>query len=440
MEKMSKRLAVIVVVALMAAPSFGQLAGYWSFNEGSGTTAADSSGKGNPGVLQAYGAGDLPVWIADHNGTGSALRFNYTATSSANSNRVFVDINTSDAVATPGRAFTISMWVRSDMVQDWILRVPTNDYRYLIYTNAYDIELAIEPNAIVGTNTDAWDWFSSDLASAWYGIPFPDGYEEWEQNYVGIWYHLAVTCDGNFLRKYINGSQILIIPAPGVALPTATTDLYLAALDNFSGYFSGDLDDVAIWTGSYLPDSEITKLADDTATPLTVADHAPEPPLPPRNYTVEGDLAWDVNSDKVLYSPSFQWDVSLSSNAPKTIWFANAWWWSGSTCTPGGRVAVWDWNKWFPATLNDVNIYETTHAPFDATTHGMAWIDPSWSGMADSNIAKFAAYVNPTVAICQKSNWFQPYDPSPTRTYNWEDKPYWKTYARVAGVDRKSVV
>ena len=50
---MMKRLVVIVVVALMAAPSFGQLAGYWNFDEGSGTTVADSSGKGNPGVLQA---------------------------------------------------------------------------------------------------------------------------------------------------------------------------------------------------------------------------------------------------------------------------------------------------------------------------------------------------------------------------------------------------
>ena len=226
--------------------------------------------------------------------------------------------------------------------------------------------------------------------------------------------------------------------APTGTLTTATSKLYIAAMGlpnepNGSGYFSGDLDDVAVWAGTYLPDTEITKLVNGTATPLTVADHNQEPPLPPKNYTLEGDISWNIGSAKTLYSPSFQWDISLSSNTAKTIWMANAWWWSGSTCTPGGRTAVWDWNKWFPATLNDVNIYETTHTPFNAATHGMAWIDPCWSGIADPNIAKFAAYVNPTVAVCQKSNWFQPYDPSPTRAIGWEDKPYWKTYARVAG-------
>jgi hypothetical protein len=433
---MKKRLLVIVVVALMAAPSFGQLAGYWNFDEGTGTTVADSSGKSNPGVLQTSGS-DLPVWITGHNGTGKALQFNATTTSSADSDWVFVDINNLDAVASLGGAFTISMWVRSDEIEDWVLRVLTNNRRELVYTNAYSVLLAADPNYYPGTNVFAWDYFCSDINSAWGGINgfgFPQGYEDSGQNVAGSWYHLAVTYDGNYLKKYVNGYLILAIAAPAGTLPTTTSDLYIAAKSDGSGYCIGDLDDVAIWAGTYLPDTEITKLANYTATPLTVADHAPEPPLPPRNYTKEGDMAWDVNSDKVLWSPSFQWDVSLSSNTPKTIWFANAWWWSGSTCTPGGRVAVWDWSKWFPATLNDVNIYETTHTPWDATTHGMAWIDPSWSGVADPNIAKFAAYINPSVAVCQKSNWFQPYDPSPTRAIGWEDKPYWKTYARVAGV------
>ena len=148
---MMKRLAVIAVVALMASPSFGQLAGYWNFNEGTGTTAADSSGKGNPGVLQTSGS-DLPLWITGHDGTGNALRFNTAAVS----NWVFVDINTTDAVATPGGAFTISMWVRSDQIQDWVLRVPTADWRWLIYTNAYDIELALDPNTADSSGIGTW--------------------------------------------------------------------------------------------------------------------------------------------------------------------------------------------------------------------------------------------------------------------------------------------
>ena len=177
---MMKRLLVIVVAALMASPSFGQLAGYWNFDEGSGTTVADSSGKSNPGVLQKIGSGSLPLWITGHDGTGKALRFNSTTTDSSNSNWVFVDINSADAVATLGGAFTISMWVRSDQSEDWVLTAPTGDWRRLIYTNAYDVELALDPNA-AEDDYDSWDYFSSDLTSPWYQIPFPADWEDWGQ-------------------------------------------------------------------------------------------------------------------------------------------------------------------------------------------------------------------------------------------------------------------
>ena len=434
---MMKRLLVIVVVALMAAPSFGQLAGYWNFDEGAGTTVADSSGKGNPGVLQANGSGNLPVWITGHDGTGKALQFNATTTSSANSNRVYVDIDTSDAVASLGGAFTISMWVRSDEIEDWVLRVLTNNRRELVYTNAYSVLLAADPNYSPPTNIFAWDYFCSDINTPWggsSGFGFPQGREDSGQNYAGFWYHLAITYDGNYLKKYVNGYLIFVMAAPTGALPTATSDLYIAAKSDGSGYFSGDLDDVAIWAGSYLPASEIVKLANGDATPLTVADHAPEAPLPPVNYTLKSDMSWNQGGWRALYSPAFQWDISLSSNTAKTVWMASAWWWSGSVCTPGTRVPVWDWSKWYPEILNDATIYvPDTYPDMNVATHGMEWISSSWSGR-DPTIAAFAAYITPGIAICQNNWGFQPYDPSPTRATGWEDKPYWKTYARVAGV------
>jgi hypothetical protein len=435
---MMKRLLVIVVVALMAAPSFGQLAGYWNFDEGTGTTVADSSGKGNPGVLQKNG-GDLPVWITGHNGTGGALRFNTTTTSNADSDWVFVDINNLDAAAHLGGAFTISMWVRSDQSDDWVLRVPTGDWRRLIYTNAYDIELALNPDTETSDDYDGWDYFNSDLTSAWYQIPFPNYWEDSGQNYTGLWYHLAVTYDGNYLKKYVNGYLVFAVGAPTSPLATATSKLYIAAMGlpnepNGSGYFAGDLDDVAIWAGSYLPASEIVKLANGDATPLTVADHAPEAPLPPVNYTLESDMSWNQGGWRTLWSPAFQWDISLSSNTAKTVWMAEAWWWSGSVLTPGARTAVWDWMKWWPEILDDNTIYvPDTYPDMNVATHGMEWVSSSWSGR-DPTIAVFAAYITPGIAICENSWGFTPYDPSPTRSWAHEDKPYFKSYARVAGV------
>ena len=148
-------------------------------------------------------------------------------------------------------------------------------------------------------------------------------------------------------------------------------------------------------------------------------------------------MSWKSGGSITLWNAPFNGEnagaITLTHNNANTIWFAYAGWWSGQYMTPGSRIAVWDWDKWFPATLNDVNIYETTHTPWNVNTHGMAWIDPCWSGV-DPNTAKFAAYIKPGVAICQNNWWFQPYDPSPTRATGWEDKPYWKTYARVAGV------
>ena len=431
---MMKRLVIIVVVALMAAPSFGQLAGYWKFDEGAGTTAADSSGKGNPGVLQKNGTGALPQWTTGHNGTGGALTFNATTTSSADSDWVFVDINNLDAVAKLGTAFTISMWVRSDQTQDWVLRVPTGNWRWLVYTNAYDLELAQDPSA---SGLIAFDYLYSDTSAPW---QLELGYETDAQNVTGSWYHLAVTFDRNFLRKYVNGSLVLTIPAPAESTPTATTDLFIAAMSGGSGYFAGELDDVAIWTGSYLPASEIAKLADGTATPLTAVDHAPEAQLPPKDWTLETNIGWSVNGAETTWCRGFNWDVRLSSNTAKTVWMADVWWADTLYLMPGTRSSVYEWNKWFPLIpTNDANIYEVdsngvpNFPPSDVTKYGVEWIDPSWSGR-DPCIAVIVAYITPGIAVCQNSWWIQPYDPCVPRAYNWEDKPYFKTYARIAGV------
>src|SRR3990170_7060226 len=51
--------------AQAAAPTNG-LVGYWAFDEGSGTTAGDSSGNGNNGTLT-----NGPTWVAGKAGNGA---------------------------------------------------------------------------------------------------------------------------------------------------------------------------------------------------------------------------------------------------------------------------------------------------------------------------------------------------------------------------------
>jgi hypothetical protein len=49
-QKVVSGVAVVLVLSLAQIVTAGQI-GYWAFDEGSGTTVKDSSGKGNPGTL-----------------------------------------------------------------------------------------------------------------------------------------------------------------------------------------------------------------------------------------------------------------------------------------------------------------------------------------------------------------------------------------------------
>ena len=155
-----KHLAVFTVVILTASVAMADLAGYWAFDDGSGTTAVDSSENGKDGSLYAADGFSYPQWITGHDDTGGALQFNSNATSTPNSNHVLVDIGAADDLANLGEAFTIAMWVRRDAV------VLSNYWPSLIYTDAYDAELATDPYADPGS-WDSHDYFWCDLNASW---------------------------------------------------------------------------------------------------------------------------------------------------------------------------------------------------------------------------------------------------------------------------------
>ena len=58
---------ILSTISVSADPTDG-LIGYWSFNEGTGTTAHDSSGCGNDGVLMSSA-----TWTKGINGSGLEL-------------------------------------------------------------------------------------------------------------------------------------------------------------------------------------------------------------------------------------------------------------------------------------------------------------------------------------------------------------------------------
>ena len=103
---MGKKLAVIIVFILLAStftlfvPQVKSLGtgpvGYWRFDEGSGTTAIDSSGKGNTG--QIHGA----QWIQGV--AGKALRFDGIGD--------YVSIPHSSSLDISGHEITVEYWLK----------------------------------------------------------------------------------------------------------------------------------------------------------------------------------------------------------------------------------------------------------------------------------------------------------------------------------------
>ena len=95
---MSKKLIYLVSFVLVlgvAGNASADLVAHWAFDEGSGTTAFDSSGNGNNGTLQ----GDLK-WVTGK--IGGALEFNGTDS--------IIDIPYSPNM-TPSEGTTMSAWV-----------------------------------------------------------------------------------------------------------------------------------------------------------------------------------------------------------------------------------------------------------------------------------------------------------------------------------------
>src|SRR3990167_9554249 len=84
----------LVPKAQAAAPTNG-LVGYWAFDEGSGTTAGDSSGNGNNGTLV-----NGPTWTTGKVGSG-ALDFD----------------GTNDYVAGSSNSFAVSIWMNGPAAQ-----------------------------------------------------------------------------------------------------------------------------------------------------------------------------------------------------------------------------------------------------------------------------------------------------------------------------------
>ncbi len=225
--------------AIQGTGTAQNLAGWWKFDETSGTTAADSSGNANTGTLNA----PVATWSPTGGQLGGALVFSGTAGQS-----VSVPNN---AALNPTSGISITAWINPTT---W----GTNNNRRILEKGGNDTQyrLTAQSNALM--------FDLSGLKNITTTLPA-----------TGTWTHVAGTYDGTTMRLYINGSQVTSVAITG-SIATTTDALYIGTKNGTTtvagDYFSGAIDDVRIY-GRALAASEVADLASETGVvTITASD------------------------------------------------------------------------------------------------------------------------------------------------------------------------
>jgi len=207
-------LTIIVVLALGHSALAGELGlvAHWTFDEGQGQTAHDSSGNGLDGTLNGS-----PKWV---NGQlGGALDFNGSSD--------FVEIPHSPGLSITG-AITIAAWtnMRTDSSGEMAI-VSKGGWA----ANDLPYELTEERGGVI-----FWQFYNDA------------GRDSCSPNSpsAGEWHHIAATYDGEVFKCYIDGVLEQEWAYAG-AMPQNTASVTIGRRSRGGTFFNGIIDDVRLY-------------------------------------------------------------------------------------------------------------------------------------------------------------------------------------------------
>jgi len=219
----------IQTAQVIPPPPLSSLIGHWKFDEESGTTAADSSGRGNTGTLTSG-----PTWTTGK--FGGAVNF-------ANSTN-YISVNDSTSLK-PGWNISISAWVYPTAYN------PSGYNSGIVYKQGNQQGCCIRPAYGLALNNAGLIVFgvAGDAANV----------ELYSSQKVPLntWSHVAAVKNGSSVSIYLNGAQVGRGSAGFSALVNTTAPLLIGKSAGGWGPdpFDGRIDDVQIFS-----------------TPLTLAD------------------------------------------------------------------------------------------------------------------------------------------------------------------------
>ncbi|MBN2269238.1 MAG: hypothetical protein JXN61_01405, partial [Sedimentisphaerales bacterium] len=216
--------------------------GHWKLDETAGTTASDSSGKGNNGVLTNMDDAD---WVGGQ--FGNALHFD--------------DVNDylyMESFSLPQESFTVALWFkplnnmsRTTSRRD-LMYWHTGGEPHMSFNRAGDGKIGlyariddVEYNDIT-TTTTSWS--------------------------AGVWYHIAVTFNGSAFKVYLNGSLQNAVSHPG--MHNVAVGLSVGS-DEGEKAFGCTIDDVRFYNYALPPAAALALLMGGQA----------ENPMPPHGTT-----------------------------------------------------------------------------------------------------------------------------------------------------------
>jgi hypothetical protein len=222
--------AVVTVTVSNAIPN---LVVAYSFDEGTGTSASDSSGNNLAGTITAA------TWTTSGR-YGKALTFNGTSALVTIADHALLDLTT---------GMTLEAWVYPTALTGYrtvMLKERPGDLAYALYAN----EDVARPSVWVTAGTLASAAGTSALA-------------------VNTWTHLAATYDGATLRFFVNGTQVASQARTG-SLFVSGNPLRIGGNSVWGEYFAGRIDEVRIYSRA-LSTAEI-QTDMNTAVPPPVVD------------------------------------------------------------------------------------------------------------------------------------------------------------------------
>ncbi|MHA3773494.1 LamG-like jellyroll fold domain-containing protein [Verrucomicrobiota bacterium sgz303538] len=230
---------LVVVLGCLSVPAAGQQSGLvaaYSFDEGSGSSAGDSSGNGYMGTVNGA------TWLPGGR-FGSALSFNGTG------NWVTVTGVTNLRLST---GMTLEAWVNPSALSGW---------RTVIFKeNSGGLDYALYAHDNVPRPAGYINMGNGDISAPGSGaLP------------LNSWTHLATTYDGTTLRLYVNG-VLAGSRASGGAIRQSALPLRIGGNSVWGEYFTGLIDEVRIYNRALTA----TEIQADMTTPIGLA-----PPQPP---------------------------------------------------------------------------------------------------------------------------------------------------------------